>query len=116
MARQYADRLASILSQEGAQLSSVRDLLSAVEQDGSLETKQVVNHPLQRYSGRTAVHIAAANGMWECLELLLKNGGRERRLGGPALLTNSLGSSPLPGDPNAASSATDLCQVYPGTW
>ena len=73
--RQYADRLANILSKETALPSSVRELLNAVEQDGSLEAKQVINHPQQRHGGRTAVHIAANNGLWECLELLLKNGG-----------------------------------------
>lgn len=76
MALQYADRLGCVLNQEEPQLLSVRELLSAVEQDGSPEeAKHVVNYPLQKHGGRTSVHLAAGSGLWECLELLLKKGG-----------------------------------------
>ena len=36
---------------------------------------ELINYPIQRYSGRTSVHLAVANGFWECLEILLNNGG-----------------------------------------
>ena len=79
MARQYADRLGCVLNQEEPQLSSVKELLSVVEQDGSLEAKQIVNYPLQNHGGRTSVHLAAGSGLWESLELLLQKGGEPGR-------------------------------------
>ena len=36
---------------------------------------KLINYPIQRYSGQTSVHLAATNGLWECLEVLLNNGG-----------------------------------------
>lgn len=40
-----------------------------------LPVEKLVNYPIQRYNGRTAVHLAASNGLYDCLELLLKSGG-----------------------------------------
>ena len=37
--------------------------------------ENVIDFPLQRYNGRTLLHLAADNGLWEYLEELLKNGG-----------------------------------------
>ena len=37
---------------------------------------KVINYPIQRYNGRTLVHIAADKGLHEFLEELLKNGGK----------------------------------------
>ena len=36
---------------------------------------KLINHPIRRYSGQTSVHLAATNGLWECLEILLIYGG-----------------------------------------
>lgn len=38
-------------------------------------TEAVINFPIQRYNGRTLVHIAADKGLHEFLEELLKKGG-----------------------------------------
>ena len=37
--------------------------------------ESVIDFPLQRYNGRTLLHLVADNGLWEYLEELLKNGG-----------------------------------------
>ena len=36
---------------------------------------EVINFPIQRYYGRSSVHIAAFNGLPEYLEFLLQHGG-----------------------------------------
>ena len=38
--------------------------------------EKVINYPIQRYNGRTLVHIAADKGLPEYLEVLLDNGGQ----------------------------------------
>ena len=38
--------------------------------------EKVINYPIQRYNGRTLVHIAADKGLPEYLEILLANGGQ----------------------------------------
>jgi serine/threonine protein kinase/ankyrin repeat protein/GTPase SAR1 family protein len=45
--------------------------------------EKVINFPIQRYSGRTLVHIAADKGLHECLEELLKNGGNPNKTSSP---------------------------------
>lgn len=52
----------------------LKQYLSEFEQTGH-PVEKLINHPLQRYNGRTSVHLAASNGLWECLEILLKKGG-----------------------------------------
>ena len=56
------------------QTEHLKQILTETEQAGQPLDK-VINYPLQRYSGRTPVHLAASNGLSECLEILLKNGG-----------------------------------------
>ena len=74
--RQSSGRLGYLMTtnpHEG-QTDHLKQALTGIEQAGqSLE--KVINFPLQRYNGRTPVHLAASNGLWECLEILLKNGG-----------------------------------------
>ena len=36
---------------------------------------RLINSPIRRFEGRTPVHLAAANGLVECLEILLESGG-----------------------------------------
>ena len=48
--------------------------LQECEQTGQ-PVKKVIDYAIQRYNGRTPVHLAASNGLWECLDILLKNGG-----------------------------------------
>ena len=36
---------------------------------------RLINNPIRRFEGRTPVHLAAANGLVECLEILLESGG-----------------------------------------
>ena len=38
--------------------------------------ERLVNYPNPPYHGRTAVHLAANNGLFDCLEELLKRGGQ----------------------------------------
>ena len=43
---------------------------------GGLRKEKLINYPVQRYNGRTAVHLAASSGLLDCLGLLLKSGGK----------------------------------------
>ncbi len=36
----------------------------------------LINHPMQKHSGRTLVHLAAGNNLNSCLDLLLKYQGK----------------------------------------
>ena len=38
--------------------------------------EKVINYPIQRYNGRTLVHIAADKGLPDYLEVLLAKGGQ----------------------------------------
>lgn len=46
----------------------------------------LINHPMQKRSGRTLVHLAAGNNLNSCLELLLKYKGRPFSPFSPILL------------------------------
>lgn len=54
----------------------LKQALAEFEQIG-LQTDKLINYPIQRYNGRTTVHLAATNGLFDCLELLLKSGGED---------------------------------------
>ena len=66
-AKQLADRL---LDGHAVDVK-VKKLLNEYQQDG-VQKEKVINHPVQ---GWTSVHLAAKNGMDDCLEELLKLGG-----------------------------------------
>ena len=53
----------------------LKHALTEFEQCG-LQKDKLINYPIQRYNGRTVVHLASSNGLVECLSLLLKSGGR----------------------------------------
>ena len=40
-----------------------------------LSKMTLINHPMQKYSGRTLIHLAACNNFNSCLDLLLKYKG-----------------------------------------
>ena len=56
------------------QTDHLKQYLQEFEQTGQ-PVKKVIDYPIQRYNGRTPVHLAASNGLWECLDVLLTNGG-----------------------------------------
>ena len=41
---------------------------------------RLINSRIRRYTGQTPVHLAATNGLIDCLEILLKSGGRDYNL------------------------------------
>ena len=55
-------------------IEQLKQALAEFQQIG-LQTEKLINYPIQRYNGRTTVHLAASNGLFDCLELLLKSGG-----------------------------------------
>jgi hypothetical protein len=71
------------------QTDQLKQQLQEVSQNRQLPLECVINYPIKHYNDRTCVHLAASNGLWECLEELLNSGG----------------------NPNATSSAADFCQV-----
>lgn len=57
------------------------DFLSDFLQPFSVEEQcRIINHKLERYHGRTAVHLAAARGLHLPLQYLLKQGGEYARV------------------------------------
>ena len=53
----------------------LKQALAEFEQCG-LHKEKLINYPIQRYNGRTSVHLAASGGLVDCLGLLLKSGGK----------------------------------------
>ncbi len=75
--RQSAERL-GILMNSASQFDDPTEILKQHLQEferQGLPVDKLINYGLQRYNGRTPVHLAAANGLWECLELMLRSGG-----------------------------------------
>lgn len=66
------ERLGYLLNSNS--IDQLKQALIEFEQAG-LQKDKLINYPIQRYNGRTAVHLAASNGLFDCLELLLKSGG-----------------------------------------
>ena len=74
--RQHSGRLGYLLNQKlERQAEQLNYHLQEFAKLGLSPLDKLVNYPLQRYNGRTPVHLAASNGLWECLEILLENGG-----------------------------------------
>lgn len=72
--KQRAENLAALLSAEQHPQVASEKLLKSLQEFPQQE--QAINYRLQRHNSRTAVHLAASKGLWQCLEVLLKNGGR----------------------------------------
>ena len=74
MTSQDAEELGDLLNQPSfqGQTDNVRKFLSKLEPS---VLPRLINNHVQRYTSRTAVHLAAANGLVDCLEILLKSGG-----------------------------------------
>ena len=68
------ERLGFVLNSPSGNIEQLKQLLAELEQTG-LQKEKMINCSIQRYNGRTAVHLAASNGLFDCLELLLKSGG-----------------------------------------
>ena len=68
------DQLGFLLNRDpyDSQTQVLRSFLSRFSPSSVVK---LINHPIKRYSGQTSVHLAAANGLWECLEILLSFGG-----------------------------------------
>ena len=73
--RQSAERLSDLLTAELHPQQVTEKVISTLQELQSPTQEQVINYPLQRHNQRTAVHLAAGKGLWQCLEVLLKNGG-----------------------------------------
>ena len=74
--KQRAETLAAVLIAElHPQVASEKLGRTLSELPERATQEQVINHPLPRQNSRTAVHLAASKGLWQCLEVLLKNGG-----------------------------------------
>ena len=74
--RQNAEYLSSIImydkvSQE-KQVEYLKDFLHPFSSD---DRCRIINHKLERYHGRTAVHLVVLHGLHVPLEYLLKQGG-----------------------------------------
>ena len=67
------ERLGYLLN--SGSIDQLKQALHEFDQAG-LQKEKLINYPIQRYNGRTAVHLAASNGLFDCLELLLKSGGK----------------------------------------
>lgn len=79
--RHSSERLANILnlSPFPGQTEELKRFLSECSSKG-FSMPGLINYQIPRYHGRTVVHIAANNGLFECLEELLRLGGEARTL------------------------------------
>ena len=84
MVSKESERLAVVLQSApyDGQTEHLKQHLDDFSRNHGQPAEKIINYRLQRYNGRTPVHLAAFNGLWECLEILLKNGGRPRGRGG----------------------------------
>ena len=74
--RQSSEGLANLMNTPpyAGQADDLKRYLSDYSSFG-LPVARLINYGIPRYNGRTAVHLAASNGLFECLEELLKLGG-----------------------------------------
>ena len=75
--KQRAEELADLLAAEHHPQQASEKLISILQevQRSDKPLDQVINYRLPRQNSRTSVHLAASKGLWQCLEVLLKNGG-----------------------------------------
>ena len=76
--RQVSEKLGSLLNSRlyVGQTDQFKQQLQEISQNRQLPLERVVNCPIKRYNDRTCVHLATSNGLYECLEELLKSGGK----------------------------------------
>ena len=74
--RHSSEKLANILNSPPypGQAEELKKFLSECKSNG-FSLNGLINYNIPRYNGRTLVHIAANNGLFGCLEELLKLGG-----------------------------------------
>lgn len=75
--RHSSEKLANILNSQPypGQAEDLKRFLTEGQENGFPLTV-VINYNIPRYNGRTLVHIAANNGLFGCLEELLRLGGK----------------------------------------
>ena len=75
--RYSSEKLANILNHPPfpGQADELKHFLSECTSNGPFSLAALINYQIPRYHGRTVVHIAANNGLFECLEELLRLGG-----------------------------------------
>ena len=73
-----SDKLERLLS--ASSIENMEQILRDYQADGL--QKSVLDHPIRRHGGRTAVHLVASKGQSNCLELLLKYGGEYKTSAG----------------------------------
>ena len=71
--RQRAETLATLLTSD-QHPQSISDKVTGTLQQFP-QQEEIINYKNTRQNGRTAVHLAASKGLWQSLEVLLKNGG-----------------------------------------
>ena len=72
--KQRAEALATILTSKDHPQKILESVVAYLQQ-GERQA-EVINCPTSRQNGRTAVHLAASEGLWQSLEVLLKNEGQ----------------------------------------
>lgn len=74
MTNRDAEQLGILLNRPpyARQTEDLRQFLSSFEPS---VVPKLINSRIRRYTGQTPVHLAAANGLIDCLEILLKSGG-----------------------------------------
>ena len=72
----HAEILSGFIMYDRVSQEAHVECLAEFLQPFSLEAQcRIINHKLERYHGRTAVHLAAARGLHLPLQYLLKQGG-----------------------------------------
>ena len=72
--RYRSEKLANILNRSPSPADELKRFLSECSSNG-FSLVRLINYQIPRYNGRTVVHIAANNGLFKCLEELLRLGG-----------------------------------------
>ena len=76
--QQVSEKLGTLLASRlyDGQTDQFKRQLREVSRNKQVALKRVINYPIKRYNYRTCVHLAASNGLYECLQELLQSGGK----------------------------------------
>lgn len=69
----------ALVEQQERLIARVRDVGQLRKELNSVDegtTKSLINYPIEKFLGRTLVHLAAGKGCWESLDLFLNSGGK----------------------------------------